>query len=1457
MKKWLALFMACCLTLSAGPVVYGQGEGGGSAQSAPIFKDLSRHWAQSAADRMVDLELMQGDGSGSFRPNDGISRAEFASVLYRMFGFTGQGSFQFEDIRNTDWFYEAIMHANGSGIVQGISQTQLSPHATITREDAAVMIDRAFQLSTGAEGDVALRQFADANDISGYASKSVSYLVSEGFLRGYNGKLEPKSPITRAEAATLLSNMVTDAVKTPGVYDAAKVNGNLILRAAGITLKNTVIEGNLLLAEGIGEGEVQLEGVKVTGTVVIKGGGNHSVLIGNSELNRVVVDKNGDSPVRVVFQENSKVKELLLLKKAVIEQSVNSPFETLTVGLQAGGTELKLQGEVGRMAVEAAGVTLNGDQVEAGFRGSRAADATQPSGQGTAPSASGGSGGSTITPPGPQPSGEKPVAETTIPDSKWQLAWQDEFNGAQIDSSNWTVENTGLVYNNELQYYSPNNVSLVKDGNRGVLQIEAKKGGYGSKDYSSGKLTSKNKRDWTYGKIVVRAKMPKQQGMWPAIWMMPTDEAHYGGWPASGEIDIMELLGGTKGSGNPSQTYSTIHYDSVQPDGSHGHDQGIYALPDGATFADDYHDFQLEWLPGVLRFYVDGDLVQEVERWQTKAPGQPEYYTYPAPFDRDFYLILNLAVGGDWPGAPDPDFASETMKVDFVRVYNYKDLDSWPDVTGNPPAVEPKRDPQADGNLLYNENFTGVVNDQGIPESWEFLKNAGGDGSVEIINDQAKGKAVKMTIDHAGAEIYSLQLTQMPLYIAKDKKYKVSFEAKASANRSIMSKITQFGGSWKAYSGEKTFDLTTAWQPYSYEFEMRSNSDNNARFEFNAGKNAEAVYFANVRVEEIGDAVPLPVERKPLPDLNLIYNGTFDQGSDRLAFWDARIASGAHADISVNNFRKSNIMERQLVVNTVSTGAPEDVVVAQPGLPLEANATYGLYFEAKADTAGSMSVGMVSQGGHGAGFPLGKTAQLTTEMKNYAYEIVIGDGTAVAESELQLLFGGSAGTVYMDNVRLVKRGNPVTVDGYAHIPAKDAWVMNGLQLENSDEGGQHVAYMAEGDLLQFKSNAARDGEYVLSARVASGVDDSYIRLSVKDEDGKTVTQATYDLGETGGWQRYKTIYFGPVQLDAAQSYYLDFEGYEYNTLWVDISENKVKNDSQNDWQPVSINDFSRSGNGELILQVADGTSNWWDVQLQQFGISLDEGKHYRLEFDASATEPKALQAVLGLNGIPYTKYLEQPAPLTTGKQHYSFTFEMTEKSDSQTQLAFGLGNPVASAAEHTVSISNVRLYEVNPAAEQGGQPQNVNLISNESNWFSYSDNEGELALKIENGALQASIGSAGSEEWSRQLIYEGFAIQEGYQYSLSFTAKAGKERKLGIGVGWLSGAPDYAFTDYYGNLVELTDQEETFSFNFVINKAGYSNSRISFNMGNFGNGNDSSNTITISDVRLINMGAVK
>lgn len=1501
MRRWTALLLTGCLTLTLlSPTTYAAQSGqeedmqqhaGQSAQQhaeqstqqhaeqsaqqaqheqAARFNDMSGHWAQSAVQHMTALKLLNGYQDGNFRPERSISRAEFVAVLDRMFGFTGQGSDQFVDLAAADWYYEAMLRANGSGIIQGVDSTHLAPAASLTREDAVVMLDRAFQLSAGTEAAEQLHQFSDYDDLSSYSRKAFTYFINEKIVNGYNGKLQPKAPITRAETAKLLSSMAAHIVGSSSTYADQSITGNLIVRSADASLQNVNIRGNLLLAEGIGDGEVTLEGVTVTGSVIIKGGS--SIKIKNSELNRMIIDKAGN-PLHVRFTDSSEATSVSVQQQAQIDISRNSSLGSLTINKQAHQTVVNSEGAINEMSVDANDVIVNGKKQAAGDRISM-----QPK-----PVDSDAGTGTPQQPTNPNPTnptnptnpvGEKPVASTTIPDHQWELVWQDEFNGSTVDSSKWTVMDTGLVYNNELQYYSPNNVSIVKDNERSVLQIEAKKGGYEGKAYSSGKLITMGKGDWTYGKVVVRAKLPIQQGMWPAIWMMPTDEAHYGGWPASGEIDIMELIGGEQNQ-NQSRIYSTLHFDSKDADGVHGHDQGSTVLPEGQTFADDYYDFQVEWLPGVIRFYMDGKLHHEVSDWQTKAAGQPEYYTYPAPFDRPFYLILNLAVGGDWPGSPNSDFESETMKVDFVRVYSYKDLEQWPDVTGNPPIPAKKREPQADGNQLYNDKFAEATAADGVPSSWEFIENAGGAGTVEVVDDEQKGKAAQISIEHAGTESYSIQLTQMPIFVEKNKKYKVTFDAKAAAARTMMSKVTQFQKNWTNYSGEKVFELTTDWKTYEYEFDMRASSDNNARFEFNMGLHDATVSLANVKLVELGDAGPLPEqpsERVPLLDGNLIYNGTFDQGKARLAFWTSRIAAdaGAQAEVSVNNFLKFPIMERQLVVDvTASNGDPKDVIVGQPNLQLEANTTYGLSFEAKADAPRSLDIDLVGESSNPIQILQGKTVQLDTELQSYTAELVIGEGAAISAYELQLLFGGAEGTAYVDNVRLVKRGAPVSVSGYAHVPATQAWAMQGLQLENSSEGGKHVAYMDEGDLLQYKLEAKQTGDYIVSTRLASEDAGSHVKFSVKNDRGETIAHSTLKLGSTGGWQTYQTVYFPAVQLEAGRSYYIDFAGANYNTLWLDISQNKVQNGklaaNLDKWELIPHDlQTSRSEDGELAIELPGTSTQWWDALLQQSNIVLEQGKHYRLEFDAAASSNKKLQVVLSQSSGEFAKYLEKEAELTEGKQHFTYELAMKDQTDAAAVLAFGLGHAAEQDGIHTVSISNVMLFEVNPKADQGGQPINVNLISNgdfakgTEGWQAYAaGDQSQIAINAINRQLQAAIGSAGDNPWDRQVIHEGFAIQQGSRYTLSFKAKADKDRALGIGVGWVDVDNNYQWHGYFGQQVELTSEEQLFTFTFDAAADSYPNARISFDMGNLSGEHDGQNTITFSDVSLVNIGAAR
>lgn len=252
----------------------------------------------------------------------------------------------------------------------------------------------------------------------------------------------------------------------------------------------------------------------------------------------------------------------------------------------------------------------------------------------------------------------------------WELVWADEFDRPEIDSSKWSlVDGAGGFGNNELQYYTsrPENARVEN----GTLIIEARKEKYQGSPYTSAKLLTRNKGDWTYGKYEIRARLPLGQGIWPAIWMMPTDMNRYGGWPECGEIDIMELLGH-----EPGKVYGTIHYGMPW-----WHTGASYVLPGGKSFSDDYHLFGLIWLPGEIRWYVDGRLYQTQKDWFCRDPETSHEFAFPAPFDRDFYIQLNVAVGGNWPGYPDAGTVfPQVMAVDYVRVYRLKD--------GYPPVVK-------------------------------------------------------------------------------------------------------------------------------------------------------------------------------------------------------------------------------------------------------------------------------------------------------------------------------------------------------------------------------------------------------------------------------------------------------------------------------------------------------------------------------------------------------------------------------------------------------------------------------------------------------------------------------------------------------------------------------------------------------------------------------------------------
>lgn len=414
----------------------------------------------------------------------------------------------------------------------------------------------------------------------------------------------------------------------------------------------------------------------------------------------------------------------------------------------------------------------------------------------------------------------------------YSLLWNDEFSGSALDESKWNYEPHEPGWTNEeLQEYttSTDNVFL-RDGKLVIKAIKSEKNG---KDYyTSGKVTGQNKTDFSYGKVVVSAKVPEGQGLWPAIWMMPKEESYYGQWPKCGEIDIMEVLGN-----DVSTSYGTLHFGEP-----HGEIQGTWGLT-GQTYADSFHEYSVEWEPGEIRWYIDGNLYNTANDWFTAVQGEDEK-PYPAPFDQPFFVQMNLAVGGTWPGNPDAttDFDKAEFEIDYVRVYQKPEYDMN---VKKPEKVF--RQAQEDGNFIFNGDFS-EAEDLTDDVNWKFLLFNGGEGSAEI-----KDNMIVITSQAEGTEEYSVQLVQPDLPMIKGKKYRVTFDAYADEERDIVVCVSAPSAGWIRYLQDTKLTLTTEKQSFTYDFEMKEKDDNNGRLEFNMGKRGSTatVYISNVRVEEI------------------------------------------------------------------------------------------------------------------------------------------------------------------------------------------------------------------------------------------------------------------------------------------------------------------------------------------------------------------------------------------------------------------------------------------------------------------------------------------------------------------------------------------------------------------------------------------------------------------------------
>jgi beta-glucanase (GH16 family) len=232
------------------------------------------------------------------------------------------------------------------------------------------------------------------------------------------------------------------------------------------------------------------------------------------------------------------------------------------------------------------------------------------------------------------------------------LSWSDEFNGDELNTNDWVFETgtgSGGWGNNELEYYREENTSFKS----GYMIITAKSEAYRGSNYTSSRIKTQGKKAFKYGRIDIRALLPKGQGIWPAFWFLGTNITS-AGWPVCGEIDMMEMIGG---NGRESTVYGTLHWNS------NGHvctcDKPGYILPTG-TFNDKFHVFTMEWTDTYIKWFVDDVQYNVIDT----SPGGLE------AFRKDYFFIMNLAVGGNWPGAPNSlTVFPQYLIVDYIRVF--------------------------------------------------------------------------------------------------------------------------------------------------------------------------------------------------------------------------------------------------------------------------------------------------------------------------------------------------------------------------------------------------------------------------------------------------------------------------------------------------------------------------------------------------------------------------------------------------------------------------------------------------------------------------------------------------------------------------------------------------------------------------------------------------------------------
>lgn len=1004
----------------------------------------------------------------------------------------------------------------------------------------------------------------------------------------------------------------------------------------------------------------------------------------------------------------------------------------------------------------------------------------------------------------------------TVSDNEYTLMWSDNFKGTELNRNDWNVEthDAGWV-NAESQAYVDDEKNIyVEDGNL-ILRPIRQKNADGTETITSGRVNTQGKHDFTYGLFEVRAKVPTGKGFLPAFWMMPTDENLYGQWPRCGEIDAMEVMGQEN-----NKLYGTIHYGNP-----HSEKQGTYTLENG-NFTDEYHTFACDWEPGKITWYVDGVKYHEADDWYSTTEGQGTV-AYPAPFDQPFYAILNLAVGGSWVGYPDENtkINSSAYIIDYVKIFQKDSYDE--DV--HAPEKEPDvfKEPDADGNYITNGDFAKDEVLDGT-ENWQFLTTLGGDAAAVI-----KNKEVVITTKDQGTADYSVQLVQPKLPAKQGYTYEVTFDAYASADRAVGIAIKAPNRSYKAYL-EDSVNVTTEKQTYTLTYKMDDTDDANSRLEFNMGaKDSTAtLHISNVSLKvkkaPTQEELDQYAAKKVLTDGNCIYNGKFQEGAGRLAYWDVKKTEGAQ--VSVTKLADG----RRLKVVGAKGGQPEDVTISQNALPIAEGTDYILSFEAQADKATTIQYTI---GG------MTKSVDVTAEKVKYTQKFSKEEVSSFANKDFAFLLG-NVGEIYIDNVRF----------------EEDALIMNGkfnagtsgfeVYVDGSASASYVVDSQSEDNALDLDIKNTGDAEWKIQVKQGSVTleEDQWYTLSFDIRSGmaRSIQYAIQRDGsvhkDVNGMEDWTPYVQETVKLDASAKDYTTvtktfrmMQGTDTGCIFnialgggSNTTQHRVCIDNislvkteapKEEEEPEGTNllkngDFSNGEEGwsgevsspaegkwdftenNATVTITNAGTAAWNVNLKQKNVTLKKGAVY--EVKATLTSDVDRTAEFACMDSSNKNWYVQDANLITLKANEptKVTFKVgvgDGKTDNGAYIGFNLGKISEDTPDASViTIDDVSMIKI--SGDDSGdteEPEEPSVSGNnilrdsefengnwQGDWELYSTDEKEV--DIANGSAVADLKSVGTAPWSAQLKQENIAFEAGAKYILKMTVNAEVSRIINV-----------------------------------------------------------------------------